>query len=1132
MSSIGGIRLYTRFWHAISQSICSLLGFLLWISITASTLHPHCCGCQDQLKSLVSFQISEANLRTPSGPKPDDSIRRKLAGGESLSHQFTVVSGQYLHLTVAQKGINVAVTLLAPNGKTLLLVNNNNLMYGPERLSWIAKQTGIYKLRVSSVDRYAISGVYEIRVDERRPAKSEDKVRVAAVRHLAAATRYSEAGDLYQALDAYKAARALWRDDSDHLEEANVLNSIGYIYSELGDMHKAIEHYKEALSPAKYGNAQFEEASLLNNLGDAYLDLGKMSVALDYYTQALPLRRSTSDRQGEAITLNSIGVANHYLGNIQSSYDSLQQALSISRDIHDRQREAHILLNLAEIYESLNEHDRALDLLKYALNCSRESNDRRSEVYVLINMGEIYRSSGEPVRTAHVLRQALKQSWKISDYRGQSLSLSKLGEVYAKLGERAQSLKYYKEALLLNRHLGDRKAEVQTLYAIGFIHKSSRKYKEAISTLNQALSLSQAIADQRTEANTLFLLAQVKYEQGDFNESLKTIETALQITDSTRYKIAGQGLRASYSDSIQAYYDFYINVLMQLHKLHPLEGFDTSALQASERAQARSLYELLTAAGVNTHYGVDPNLLERERSLRQLLNAKADYQMSVLGNKFKRTETEEIARELGQLTSEYQEVQKQIRQQNPRYEDLTRPQPVNLSEIQAELEGGNTVLLEYKLGDKKSYLWAVTSNSINSYELPGRSTIEDTAREVYTLITARQRSSSDYEARVSVADEQYWKKASVLSQMLLGPVAGQLGSKRLLIISDGMLQYIPFEALPIPLALDTENIRPLIVDHEIVHLPSASVLVSLRRRGAGRKPASKAVAVMADPIYEMDDPRIRIHSDILKAASNGAENLATRTGSSNSETSNRQASFETAPPRISRLTATLREAEAILAVSPANKSLAAIGIEANREVVTSNKLSDYRIIHFATHGIINDKNPELSGIVLSQFDDRGQPENGLLRLSDIYNLDLSADLVVLSACRTGLEKEFKGEGLTGLTQGFMHSGAQSVVASLWKVDDRATEDLMALFYKGMMVERLSPASALRKAQIGMWKQKRWQSPYYWAAFTLQGDWDREVAVRPWDSNRFSILYIIMLPLGISLIGFCIIRKIFIKRHSD
>jgi CHAT domain-containing protein len=191
---------------------------------------------------------------------------------------------------------------------------------------------------------------------------------------------------------------------------------------------------------------------------------------------------------------------------------------------------------------------------------------------------------------------------------------------------------------------------------------------------------------------------------------------------------------------------------------------------------------------------------------------------------------------------------------------------------------------------------------------------------------------------------------------------------------------------------------------------------------------------------------------------------------------------------IPRLPSTRQEAEAIIAAAPAETSFKAVDFRASRATATNPDLGQYRIVHFATHGLLNSEHPELSGIILSMVNKKGQPQNGFLRLHDIYNLELPVGLVVLSACNSALGKEVRGEGLLGIVRGFMYAGAERVVASLWKVDDEATGELMKHFYREMLQEGRSPAAALREAQIMMWKQKQWHSPFYWAAFILQGEW--------------------------------------------
>jgi CHAT domain-containing protein len=327
--------------------------------------------------------------------------------------------------------------------------------------------------------------------------------------------------------------------------------------------------------------------------------------------------------------------------------------------------------------------------------------------------------------------------------------------------------------------------------------------------------------------------------------------------------------------------------------------------------------------------------------------------------------------------------------------------------------------------------------------------------------------------------------------MLLGPVVDQLKGKRLLVVSDGALQYLPFGALPVPVheGATSESV-PLVVEHEVVSLPSASTIAVLRREAAERKAAMKTVAVLADPVFERDDPRLG--GGVLGEAKAGKDRTGTRAtlrAVTPLHRALRDIGFmQEGKLEIPRLPSTRWEADAIIAAAPSEGSFSAVDFQASRNLAMSPELGQYRIVHFATHGLLNNEHPELSGIILSMLDEQGQPQNGFLRLHDIYNLELPVDLVVLSACNSALGKQVRGEGLVGIVRGFMYAGAERVVASLWKVDDEATGELMKLFYREMLQKGLSPATALRQAQIAMWKETQWRSPFYWAAFVLQGEY--------------------------------------------
>jgi CHAT domain-containing protein len=300
----------------------------------------------------------------------------------------------------------------------------------------------------------------------------------------------------------------------------------------------------------------------------------------------------------------------------------------------------------------------------------------------------------------------------------------------------------------------------------------------------------------------------------------------------------------------------------------------------------------------------------------------------------------------------------------------------------------------------------------------------------------------------------------------------------LLIVPDGALEYLPFAALAIP----NRSYVPLMVEHEVTSIPSASTFAVLRQELQGRGPAEKVVAVFADPVFDKTDERVTGAVSRSTGGHHGAAAIADTIGGVNA---NELSDDATA---LARLPFTRQEADAILALVPATGRKAALGFEANRAAAMSDDLIKFRIIHFATHSFLDSTHPELSSIALSMLDREGRPQNGYLRSHEVFNLRLGAELVVLSGCRTGLGKEVKGEGLYGMTRGFMYAGSKRVLVSLWDVQDQATARLMSDFYRGLLGAKRPPAAAaLRAAQIAIWREGRWKAPYYWAGFVLQGE---------------------------------------------
>ena len=905
-------------------------------------------------------------------------------------------------------------------------------------------------------------------------------------------------GETKKALDSCNEALALSRALADGGLVGQSLGNLGKVYYSLSDMGRALELFAEALPLLRAAGSRQKEAQALLNQGYTHASLSDVTRAIACYQEALPVWREANDRRGEALTLSALGHLYNKLEEKQKALGLYDEALRLFRMMGDRYGEANALNGIAFIYNRLGERASALDYYQRSLRLYRLTNRRTGQALALIACGGIYSESGDYRNALDSFQQALALSRDLADPLVESYVLGYLGKLFYAQGDAGKALEYYGRALEFNRKGKDAREEAYTLNNIGYVRSGMGEREAALECFRQALKLNEQVKDPGGASLSYYNIARVERERGNLSESRAAIESALKISEDLRTKVTSRDLRATYFATVQQQFELYIDVLMRLHGARPGEGFEAAAFAASERSRARSLLETIPEARANVRQGVDAETLRRVQELQRRINAKAERRIQLAAAKASAEALAAAERELSDLTADYQQLEGQLRASSPRYAELMRPTPLAPGEIQRKVLDADTLLLEYALGEGRSFVWAVTPDSIKGFELPPRAEVEKAARRVYELLTTRNRRAAgeterQWLAGVRRAEAEYVEASAALGRMLLGPVAAELGKKRLVVVADGALQYVSFAALPAPVAaaaVQTEaSFVPLIVEHEVVVLPSASVLALTREELRERRPAPKSVAVLADPIFDGDDERLasakgaraRVRAEVAaggeSAAAAGVARRAVRGFDGLDDGAG-----------IARLLFSRREATAIMASVPAAEGMLALGFRASRATAMSPELSQYRIVHFATHGLLNSENPELSGVILSRFDEAGRPQDGFLASYEIYNLDLPAELVVLSACQTALGKEVRGEGLVGLTRGFMYAGARRVVASLWKVDDSATAELMGQFYREMLGKGLRPAEALRAAQRHMWQQQRWRSPYYWAAFTLQGEW--------------------------------------------
>ncbi|HXQ70585.1 MAG TPA: CHAT domain-containing tetratricopeptide repeat protein, partial [Pyrinomonadaceae bacterium] len=674
-----------------------------------------------------------------------------------------------------------------------------------------------------------------------------------------------------------------------------------------------------------------------------------------------------------------------------------------------------------------------------------------------------------------------------------------LAAIYASRGLHKLAAGLYQKTLKFYESSGDLRGQSLVLNAYGDSLLEQQKKQEALETYSRALEFSERVNDPGVVISTFYNVARAHLALGSPEAARPFIQKSISLIESLRANVASPEYRASYFSGVQENYELCIHVLMQLEKLKPGQGFGAEALAVSERARARLLVDLVSQARSTPRAGVANELLERERRLSESLRSQVEYRMTLSPNQ--KAELAEVDDDLIELRVQYQALLVELSQQQPHLFSIEQAPSPDLQRIQNELRGSDTMLLEYSLGESSSYLWAVTSDSVKFYELPSAKTIEDAAREYYELVTTIQGTeeqvSKDYQSNIDAAHKLLSEKAAYLSRTLLGPLAGQLGTRRLLVVLDGALQYIPLDALPVSGATN----GTLLVDtNEVVVLPSMSTLIAIRAKQNRSRSTGKLVAVIADPVFSGSDARVQFNA--------------------NSSATN----------QFNRLTHTSEEADAIGALAPWGTTLMVKGFDASRETAMSSDVAQYQIIHFATHAVPNEEHPELSSVVLTMVDRNGEKADGLMPLHDIYSLDLAAELTVLSACQTALGKNTKGEGLVGLTHGFMSAGSKSVVASLWKVDDRATAFLMANFYEAMLQQGMSPAAALRSAKLKMKQDKRWSEPYFWAGFVIQGEYENHIEVDH-HSTLFGLMLLVLLALVAAAVAI-FQRRRFSASHSS
>jgi CHAT domain-containing protein/predicted negative regulator of RcsB-dependent stress response len=775
---------------------------------------------------------------------------------------------------------------------------------------------------------------------------------------------------------------------------------------------------EEALTLFRAAGNRGAEAATLQSLGQAVI-LRDAAKALAYREAARALWHELGNTAAEAAALHEIGTTLYNRGDIPAALDAFEQSLALARTTGDRDLQATVLSNTANAYTWRGDPQRALDAIDEAAVLWRGLGDKNKESVIQRHRGSIFLRLGDTATALQCFQDALTAAHATGSVLDEGYTLSTMGDAYVQQGDDARALATYTRGLEVWRSIGARRGEAGLIGEIGLLHARRGDYTQALELYRRSLELTRATGFKGAEASTLLNLGALHTVLGDIPSAIEALDASLELWRAVGDRMGEASALVALARAHRARAEparARDRLDSALAIVESIRG-DVRApdLRGSYLASARRAYEELIDVLMALHH-MDPSAGHDAAALLTSERARARSLLDLLTAAHANGPAAAVAAE-----------------------------PLPLDEIRRRVLDDDTVLVEYALGETRSHAWVVTRGSMAAIELAPRARIDAAARRLHRLASAGHKRELQVQLRRAL------EQASAL---ILAPLGDRLTAKRLVIVPDGALQYVPFAALPVRAApaLSEASRRRVEGGHrdmvlaeryEIVVLPSASAI------GAMRQSFDSAKGERLAQGRPVEGPRT-----VAVVA-------------------NRRAPSGDAAAQFAPLPFARREADAIAALAGRDDTLL---VESG---VNRAALAGARIVHFAAHAVLDVDRPERSGIAL---------DSGLLTLKDIYSLQLDADLVVLSACRTALGKEVAGEGLIGLTRGFMYAGARSVVASLWDVSDAATATLMTRFYRRLLVDGFTPSAALRDAQRSMALEPRWSAPYYWAGFVLQGEW--------------------------------------------
>ncbi|MDP2915919.1 MAG: CHAT domain-containing protein [Candidatus Aminicenantes bacterium] len=839
---------------------------------------------------------------------------------------------------------------------------------------------------------------------------------------------------------------------------------------------QSIETFKKAIALAEATGSPDHSLKCIRQMSRAYWYLTDYPEFQRLNETALGIARAIRNKKDEGICLNNIGAYHLKIADYSKALAYFDQALSIARAVKNPQSENESLNNMGIAYQEIGDYDRALATLNAALLLDQQAFGRDYTAIHLNNIGIVYRKKGLLSGSAEDFRKALEYFRKALDLidveRAKKTAvniLNDIGTVHSDMGNPSKALVYFERALRIAESVSDKEGISLTANNLGIVHYALGDYDKAAEYSRRAIDIAVQIQTGHVLWEALLELANSAAKQGRLDEALSYYKDSISVIESARSSLDLEELKASYLGTdkrIEAYHNI-IDVLVRLHRTDPTKNYDAQAFFYLEKAKARAFLDSLEVAQVPVLQGIDNRLVREEKRLIKELN---DLYKNLLELNLTPAQKADLSKKLGAREDDYEKLKREIRSSSPAYAGLKYPEVIPLIEARKTLAAAGTTFISYAVGKDSSYGFALDNKGLKIFPIPAR-------KELQAKVSAYLKVVSDKDASDFRLGRELFAE---LVRPGLDPAA-----KRLVFIPDDILHFLPFETLRRGDGRETW----LIEDYAVAYAPSLSSLREIIRRAGqrGLRP-KKDLLAFGDPDYG---------PAALNPASPGAPSAdAAASAVTPSPATTAPSAVPPSPPdvfqnfyastafRFFPLKFSGTEVRRIAALFRPRRADVFLKGQASEKTLQSAPLDDYKIIHFAAHGLIDDQRPARSSIVLSL--DPAAPEDGFVQVREIYNLKMRASLVGLSACQTGLGRFVRGEGIEGLNRAFFYAGASSVLMTLWSVNDEAGSQLVERFYR-----RLRAADpimdALRAAKLDLVRSPAFSHPYYWAGYVITGD---------------------------------------------